>query len=143
MGLPSLDIIADEVRRERDRQLSHFDSVDTKAGIVLGFAGAIASLASRESSVLSLVGAIGASAAALLALWAFFPRRYPVLDLLPLRDLYIRAQEEFAKLHLVDTQILMAQRAAELIRRKAFRLKCALVSLGLAIPMTAVGALLG
>jgi len=58
-----------------------------------------------------------------------------------LRDLYVRTEEEFTKLHLIDTQILMAYRAARLIQQKAFRLKLAVFVLGLTIPLTSVDAL--
>ncbi len=38
-GVKSIDIVLDEVRRERGAQGRHFDAIDTKAGIVLAFAG--------------------------------------------------------------------------------------------------------
>jgi hypothetical protein len=44
----SLDVILEEVRVEREAQLQHFDSLDAKAGIVLGFAGALVALAPRN-----------------------------------------------------------------------------------------------
>jgi hypothetical protein len=40
----SLEIVAEEVKSERRMQLAHFDSLDSRAGIVLGFAGAIVAL---------------------------------------------------------------------------------------------------
>ena len=38
-GLPSLDLVASRVEVQLDHQLRHFDGLDNKAGIVLGFAG--------------------------------------------------------------------------------------------------------
>ena len=64
MALPSLEVIGNEVSRERDRQLSHFERMDTKAGIILGLAGAVAALSSRGSPGLASAAAIGASSAA-------------------------------------------------------------------------------
>ncbi len=43
-GISAIDIVADEVRSERAAQLGHFDAVETKAGVLLGFAGAITAL---------------------------------------------------------------------------------------------------
>lgn len=43
--LPSIEIVLEEVRFEREAQLQHFDSLDAKAGILLGFAGALVALA--------------------------------------------------------------------------------------------------
>jgi hypothetical protein len=37
--LPSLDLLADQVASERETMTSHAESLDTKAGVVLGFAG--------------------------------------------------------------------------------------------------------
>src|SRR6266540_1826945 len=44
-GLKSLEVILEEVRIDRAAQLQHFDALDSKAGIVLGFSGAVAALA--------------------------------------------------------------------------------------------------
>ena len=44
-GIRSLDVVREEIRIERAAQLQHFDALDSKAGIVLGFAGAIVALA--------------------------------------------------------------------------------------------------
>lgn len=43
--LPSLDLLLELVQRERDKQLAHLDALDNKAGIVLGFAGLLITLA--------------------------------------------------------------------------------------------------
>jgi hypothetical protein len=37
--LPSLDLLLDQVARERETMNSHAESLDTKAGVVLGFSG--------------------------------------------------------------------------------------------------------
>lgn len=40
-GLPSLGIISIEVRAEREAMIRHLDAIDSKAGVVLSFAGLI------------------------------------------------------------------------------------------------------
>jgi hypothetical protein len=37
----SLNLLIEINQSERDAQLSHFDSLDTRAGLVLGFAGVL------------------------------------------------------------------------------------------------------
>jgi hypothetical protein len=68
-----------------------------------------------------------------MSLWAFLPRKCPVLDTRRLRDRYLRADPGFTRLHLLDTQIRMEQGASALLDRKAFRLKGAVGLLALAI----------
>ena len=42
--ISSLDLLIEINQSERDAQLSHFDSLDTKSGLVLGFAGVLIAL---------------------------------------------------------------------------------------------------
>ncbi len=139
--LGSLDILRDEVRLERDAQLRHFDALDAKAGIVLGFAGALAALAPLDRSVIVDVGRIMAVLGALTALWAFWPRTFPILELQPLRAAYLGAEPEFTVLRLVDTQIQMAGRTRDLLIEKARRLKLAMTVLAIAALLVALGSL--
>ena len=52
----SIAIVFDEVRSERRMQLSHFDSLDSQAGIVLGFAGALVALTPGNAPGLATAG---------------------------------------------------------------------------------------
>jgi hypothetical protein len=38
-NLPSLDLLLRVVMQEREKQLDHYDALDTKAGVLLAFAG--------------------------------------------------------------------------------------------------------
>ena len=44
-SIRAVDVLFDHVRLERIQQLQHFDALDSKAGILLGFAGALIALA--------------------------------------------------------------------------------------------------
>ena len=123
-----------------EHQLRHFDGLDNKAGIVLGFAGVLVAIADG-SQLLTIAGRSVAVGAALLSLWAFLPRKYPVLDTRKLRDKYLRANPGFTTLHLLDTQVMMEERASALLDRKAFRLKLAVGLLAVAILLVAAGML--
>jgi hypothetical protein len=140
--LPSPELIASRVEAQLDVQLRHFDGLDNKAGIVLGFAGILVAIGNGATIALAVAGRVAAVAAAVLALWAFLPRKYPVLDMRKLRDRYLRADLEFTTLHLLDTEIRMEERASALLDRKAFRLKLAVGLLATAALMIAAGTLL-
>ncbi|MGH2827743.1 MAG: hypothetical protein ACRDKF_12305 [Actinomycetota bacterium] len=139
--LPSLELIASRVETQLDFQLRHFDGLDNKAGIVLGFAGILVAIGNGATVALAVAGRVVAVAAAMLALWAFLPRKYPVLDMRKLRNRYLRADLEFTKLHLLDTEIRMEERASSLLGLKAFRLKLAVGFLAVAVFLTAAGIL--
>ncbi|MPZ93131.1 MAG: hypothetical protein GEU68_16210 [Actinobacteria bacterium] len=138
--LPSVDLVASQVKLQLEHQLKHFDGLDNKAGIVLGFAGVLVAIA-NGSEPLTIAGRIAAVGAALLSLWAFLPRKYPVLDTRKLRDRYLRADPGFTKLHLLDTQIRMEEEASALLARKASRLKLAVGLLAVGVLLSAAGML--
>jgi hypothetical protein len=142
-GIRSIDVVVDEVRSERGAQLSHFDAIDTKAGVLLGFAGAIVALSGGSTGSLVGLGRIAAVLAGLLALGSFWPRKYWTTDLRGLRDSYLAAEPEFTRLHLVDSQIVFAERAHHTLERKALLLKGSMEALGLAILALGVGLALG
>lgn len=132
--LPSLSLIAAQVASERDAMNSHAESLDTKAGVVLGFAGVVVGLGATAPGDISTrlvfqVGLVAGVLAGLLAAWAFLPRRYPVIEVLRLRDRYLTASEAETRLHLLDTQIEMVRQAADLVRRKGRRVKASVICL--------------
>lgn len=125
----SLDLVRGEVDRQLDVQLRHFEGIDTKAGVVLGFSAAFVALTASAVSDLVRAGTILAGIAALLALGAFWPRKYPVIDLLKFRDRYLNAELPFAAIHLLDTKIRMEQEARNAVHNKARRLEASIVFL--------------
>ncbi len=140
-GLPSAGLLLAALDRHLDQQRTHFESLDTKAGVVVGFAGAIAALSQDVDPLPGKLGVGSAVVAAVLAMLAFRPRRYPVFDPLRLRS-YLRAQEPFTQLRLLDTEIEMSLRASRLIEEKARWLRLSLVMLVVAVALLAVGTLL-
>jgi hypothetical protein len=134
----SLDVIIEEARIERAAQLKHFDGLDAKAGLVLGFAGAIVALAPSRHLVVDL-GRAAAVAAGLMALWTFLPRKYELTNVFALREKYLAAEPRFTKLALLDAQISMMSATKKLLELKAARLKLAMAMLALGITLLAVG----
>lgn len=136
--LPSLDLILALVQAERDKQLGHFDALDNKIGIVLGFSGLLITLAPDVPEPLRILGVVAASTSATLSLWAFLPRGFPVLQPSPLRR-YLRAEETFTRLTVLDTLEDLVNESSVLLREKASRLRLALIALALAAGFFAVG----
>jgi hypothetical protein len=107
--LPSLSLISAQVAAEREAMNSHAESLDSKAGVVLGFAGVVVGLGatapgSVSSRLVFQLGLVVGVLAGALAAWAFLPRRYPVIEVLRLRDRYLTASEEVTRLHLRRVQ---------------------------------------
>lgn len=126
--------------------MSHAESIDSKAGIVLGFAGILVGLgataqASVEHTYLFKAGLCAAAIAGVFAVWAYFPRRFPVIQVRVLRKKYLAAPEEVTRLVLLDTQIEMIHQAGVLVRSKGLRLRLALALLAVATALIVTGTL--
>ena len=135
----SLGPILEEARAEREAQLRHQEALDTKAGILLGFAGALVVLSPPGTSVLLHAGRAAGVAAAIVALSVFWPRSFPTFDLRELRDLYLAADPAFTLQRILDSQISMIDSARAGLERKASRLKLAMSSLAAGSVLTASG----
>jgi hypothetical protein len=138
-GVAAIDVVAEEVRAERVAQLRHFDAVDTKAGVVLGFAGAITALSVGPVALVPEAGLLAAVLAGLFAVMSFWPRKYWRTDLNALRARYLAADPAFARVSLLDSQIVMAERSYRALVWKVRFLKVAMLSLAVAVPLSALG----
>ena len=144
--LPSLELVAAQVARERETMNAHAESLDTKAGVVLGFAGVLVGLGATAQPFVSadLAFQIGLGAAVLAALsaaFAFLPRKYPVVEVLQLRE-FLTAPEAETRLTLLDVQIDMVVEAATLVKRKGGRIKVAVALLAVAAALIVAGTLI-
>jgi hypothetical protein len=127
--LPSLDLVLEEARSERQAQLVHFEALDAKAGVVLGFAGALVALAPDRAELLIVAGRFFAVISGIAALGSFWPRAFWLTDLRSLRDKYLTAEEAFTKLNLVDATVAEAAQVRDVLIRKSRLLKGAMVAL--------------
>ena len=144
--LPSLAIVLAQVAAERETMNAHAESLDGKAGVVLGFAGVLVGLGATAQAAVSdgivfQIGLAVAVVAALLAAWAFLPRRYPVLEVERLRQANLTASEAETRLELLDTQIEMVKEAATLVRQKGWRVRAAVGCLATAAALVVAGIL--
>lgn len=138
VDLPSLDLLFDLVQSERDKQRAHFDSLDGKAGIVLGFTGLLVTLAPELPIGYVVLVVLAALFSAGLSLAAFFPRQYPILEVGTMRE-YLTAQERDAKLTLHDTLAAMVVEGGKTLERKGEVLKAAFIALSVTSAILGIG----
>lgn|GEM_PF-3033237 len=137
-GRGGLDLLLGLVQQERDKQLAHLDALDNKAGIILGFAGLLITLAPDVPAGFQLVGVVAGATTVALALASFWPRRFPVLEPSALRR-YLRAEESFTRLTVLDTLEDFVNESSTILQKKGRRLGHALASLSLAATALALG----
>jgi hypothetical protein len=146
LDIPSLGLLLEQVASERKTMDTHAESLETKAGVVLGFSGVMIGLGATaqpadSNTVVFQIGLGVAVAAAVFAAWAFRPRYgYPVIKVGPLRGL-LTAREVEARLELLDTQIDMVQQAAAFVKRKGRRVRFSVMCLALAAALIVIGTL--
>lgn len=70
---PSLDVVSEEIERVLAEQRKRADSLDTKGGITLAFAGAFVAVTHEDPRLLVLCGRIVAAVAGVIALAVVFP----------------------------------------------------------------------
>ena len=135
--LPSLDLVLDVVRASREERRGHFDALDTKAGVVLGFAGVLVTLSPSIHGASRHVGASLAGCSAMLALVAAWPRSF---DLLQHFRAYVAERPEASKLVLVDVLDFMEGRTDKIIKLKGWFLRFSLLLMAAAVAVMAAGA---
>ncbi len=138
--LPSLDVVLSAVENGLDVQRQHLDSIDGKAGVTLGFAGAIAALAGDVDTGLQKAGVALAIVAGVLAIMAFSVRKIPIVDVRGVRR-YLTAQSDFAKLRLVDSGVALWEEGRRMVRTKGLWLQAALSVLVSSVVMLGLGTL--
>lgn len=141
-----MELIAERVSGELAGLTGHADSLDTKAGVALGFAGVLVALgASAQAALVRTAwfrwGLVGAVFSGLCAAISFFPSRYPVLSGRVLRDRYLQQPQERTRLVLLDTEIAMITKAVKLLKFKGVLMKLAIGALVLAAALMVTGTL--
>lgn len=136
--MPSYEVIAARVAAEYDAHIRHADALDGKAGIVLGFSGAVAAISSQHVVSARAPGLGLAVVAALASLTALAPQRFPTWELRDLRR-YLNAEPNLTRVVVLDTSIVMIQELKAVLQRKVRWLRIAAWVLAGAILLTATG----
>lgn len=137
-SLPSLELIAEELRRERDNHAKHLDAFETKAGILLGSSGALAAIGAQHVTSTRAPGLVLAVIATLAALATLVPQRHPAWDATMLRS-YLGSEVSFTKLMMLGTEIDMLTIMKVSLERKRRLLRTSAALLALAVLVTALG----
>lgn len=140
-SLPSLELVLEIARAERTLLANHFDSLDTKAGVVLGSAGVLIALSPDLGSWLSIASIVGSIFAATLAVATFWPRQQLSLMGDALKK-YVQAEPVFTRVRILDSLAPILQDSRLLLQRKGLILKLAMVVLAIAGFMLAVDQIL-
>ncbi len=142
--LPSLKLLFDQAASERKALDGHFQGLDGRAGIVLGFAGVLIGLGATAqpaaSSTVAFQCGLGVAVlAAALAAVTFLPQpSSPMLELRHVRE-HLTASEADTRLTLFDTQIAMVEQTAAVVRRKVLLIGFAVIFLAAAATLMVLG----
>ena len=144
--LEPLGLLQEMTTSELRNQQMHVEALDTKAGIILGLAGAIVALWARSTAatlgavlVPTMLAIIFGGLSALMALYTFWPRNFQVLDVERIRN---QALDPVAagglRLALLDTRIELVNVNSAILASKARRLKTSMTFLLLSILLLGV-----
>jgi hypothetical protein len=133
------ELIAEEARHALGAHQRHFEALDSKARVILGFSAAVTALAPIAIHPLVEAGRAVTVAGGAAALMAFWPLRFATLDVRLLRDEYLSAEPEFMQRRLLETRIALVGAMAVTLRRKAIAVRASTVLLAGATVLTAVG----
>jgi hypothetical protein len=139
----SIEIPSAEAQDQLAAERSHFEALDTKAGVLLGFSGLLAALTPENPSWWAAGARLTGIASAALALAVFVPRDYPLVDIRRFRNTHVAADPALTRLILLDNHLLALDRAEALSDQKSRRLRASIAMLFIAIMSTTLGLLAG
>lgn len=130
---PSLPVVRAELDVELGLLERRSTAVDTKAGLVLGFAGVLVGLTKDVQTWITVAGQVLAVVAAVLAILGFLPRYGGAVNPMTLRQKYLTTDRAATELAVLDTRLLLKEQDEAALRVKARRVRVAVVLLVLAI----------
>lgn len=135
----SIEVFLAEVRDQLAAQRSHVESLDAKAGVVLGFSGLLGAVAPNGSAPWMNLARGAAVFAGIVALFGLLPRGCAVVNLRTFQRDYLTAEPTTVQLVLFDTQLDVLASTAGVIDHKSRRLKASIAALLVAIIFAYVG----
>ncbi|KAA9149137.1 hypothetical protein FPZ12_043840 [Amycolatopsis acidicola] len=130
---PSMPVVRAELDIELGLLERRATAVDTKAGLVLGFAGVLVGLTKDGLTWITAAGQVLAVVAAVLAISAFLPRYGGAVNPMTLRRKYLTTDRATTELSVLDTRLALKEKDEVALRVKARRVRTAVVILVLAI----------
>lgn len=144
---PAARELLSQAEAEYDRAHQRFDAIDTKAGLVLGFAATLLGLtfsvtADGAAECLLAASRIAAAVAGLTALRAAWPREYEQLALSKVREHLQKEDPDVVLLDVMDQRILTVDTVGSAANKKVPWLRAALIALTVATTLAAIAAFL-
>ncbi len=127
---------------ERERQDRQFQTLDTKGGVLLGFAAAFTALAAGLDHIVTAAAVLVGGLAALAALAALRPRRLAIADPHFMRDHVLNLPGAQARRLLIDKHAEVLTTNREALDAKAIWVAVSTILLGLATVVLAAGTVL-
>jgi hypothetical protein len=134
----SAGVILESATYERTAKLTLLETIDSRAGVLLGFAAALTALAPVGVNVLVEVGRGGAVFGGIVALATIWPRDHGSLDVDELSD-FARSEIVFTRLNVFLAQAEIVQSLTHLVMVKTRRLRIAMLLVGAAALSMATG----
>jgi hypothetical protein len=134
----SIEVVRKELDLERDLQAKIADTADSRAGVVLGFSGAVAGLALNSKMLAAIPGAVVAAGAAVVAATVLLPRAKSTIDPKYLTTDYAARDAEETKKEVHKRRLADYESNKDIPDVKLGRLKVAIHMLVIAI-VVAVG----
>jgi hypothetical protein len=134
----SLSLILETIIGERSARSALLETIDARAGVLLGFAAALAALAPEDVGPFVEIGRAAAVLGGIVALATFWPREYGNLDVELLAD-SAAAERVFISRSLIQAQREIVLGLIELIAKKIRRLRIGMVLIASASVSIAVG----
>jgi hypothetical protein len=134
----SLSLVLETITREREAKLVLLATIDARAGVLLGFAAALAALAPDGVNVIVEIGRATAVLGDLAALATFWPREHGSVDVDRLID-FATAEVVFTRRTLAETQREIVLALTELLVKKNRRLQLGMILIGGAAGAIATG----
>jgi hypothetical protein len=134
----SLSLVLETITREREAKLVLLATIDARAGVLLGFAAALAALAPDGVNVIVEIGRATAVLGGLSALATFWPREHGSIDVDRLID-FATAELVFTRRSLAEAYREIVVTLTELLVKKNRRLRLGMILIGGAALAIATG----
>ena len=125
----SIEILAGEVRTELSAQRAHVESLDAKAGVLLGLAGLLVALAPSAASVWADGARFSSVVSAGYSLVALLPRNHMFVDLRVFRAATLVEEPASMRSAILDLHLEMIDETLFVIDHKSRRLRGSIATL--------------
>lgn len=135
---PSLGFLLEQYEGALAQLRAHFEGADRKIAALIVASGVLIGLSPAMSPWFLLPGMVALICAGALALWAYWPRKYPIIRPERLRD-YLNSPHDLTRVTVLDTYEVMILQTEKMVINKGLRLKMAFAAFAVAAIVFAIG----